>query len=298
MRKTFTTPGSVLLKVRVPAGRIVLETSDGAETVVQLEPYGADEASREAVESAVVEARERTGGQHEITVEVDERRRGGLLFAGPDAEVLLTVRSPHGTNVQLETSSADVDASGRFGDVELSSASGELAIETIEGRARARTASGELRLGRVAGELRAETASGDVAIGVAEAGATVSAASGDVFVERLLGPGSVKLASGDITVRELDASLEASTASGDQRIEAVSAGVLNLESASGDIAVGVRRGSRLSVDAASRSGSTSSEVELSDDPPEDEGPLVELRARSGSGDIRVLRAPARESVRS
>jgi hypothetical protein len=86
------------------------------------------------------------------------------------------------------------------------------------------------------------------------------------------------------------------TASGDQQIDAVVRGQVTLQSASGDMSVGVRRGSRLAVDARSMSGDTSSEIDLDEfDAREtgevgDEEPLVELRATTMSGDIHVARA--------
>jgi hypothetical protein len=65
---------------------------------------------------------------------------------------------------------------------------------------------------------------------------------------------------------------------------------------SGDISIGIRRGSRVFIDANTVSGSTSSEFELSDAPaaPADvaEGPLVEVFAKTVSGDVRLERAPA------
>jgi hypothetical protein len=83
------------------------------------------------------------------------------------------------------------------------------------------------------------------------------------------------------------------TASGDQQIDAVTHGQVTMQSASGDLSVGIRRGSRLAVDARSLSGDTTSEIELDeyeldDDAPE--APLVELRATAMSGDIHVARA--------
>ena len=56
------------------------------------------------------------------------------------------------------------------------------------------------------------------------------------------------------------------------------------------IRVGIRRGSTLWIDAKSVSGKTISELELDHEAPAEEGPLVELRASSVSGDIRIVRA--------
>ena len=102
-----------------------------------------------------------------------------------------------------------------------------------------------------------------------------------------------------MSVGEAGASISVVTASGDQRVGSVAAGEVSLRSASGDIWVGVRRGSGVWVDASLISGDTTSELDVGTSPApataEEEGPLVELRAQSMSGDIHVARAPAAAS---
>ena len=78
-------------------------------------------------------------------------------------------------------------------------------------------------------------------------------------------------------------------------LDAVVEGDVSLTAVSGDLHVGVRRGSRVYVDATSVNGSMDSELELGDAPPSSDGPMVELRARTVSGDVQVVRAPAREN---
>ena len=70
------------------------------------------------------------------------------------------------------------------------------------------------------------------------------------------------------------------------------AGQISLRSASGDIWVGIRRGAAAWLDLASMSGDTTSELDVAGAPPveTDEGPVVEVRAQSMSGDIHVARA--------
>ena len=71
---------------------------------------------------------------------------------------------------------------------------------------------------------------------------------------------------------------------------------MSVQSASGDVYVGVRSGRRLWVDASSTSGETTSDFEVGDEPApgedEEEGPLVELRIATMSGDVHVARAAA------
>ena len=77
------------------------------------------------------------------------------------------------------------------------------------------------------------------------------------------------------------------TASGDLVVGAIAEGGLDLKSASGDMRIGIAAGSRLHVDARSLSGETSSDIEVLGVETAVEGPLVELKATSMSGDIRL-----------
>lgn len=246
--ETFATPGPVSLVIRIPAGDIEIETGEVADTTVELEVRGldADELEREAR----IEARARGSSSHEIVLEA---RPPG--FASLDGEYRVRVSVPHGADVRAEVASADLRGRGRFGEVELASASGDVAFEDVAGAAKVDTASGDIALERV-GSGRINSASGDVAVGEAA------------------GPVEVNTASGDVAVRSA--------------IE----GAVKVHSASGDVEVGIAKGSRLWVDAQSASGETSSELELeAGEPIADEGgPLVELRAQTMSGDISIRRA--------
>jgi DUF4097 and DUF4098 domain-containing protein YvlB len=134
------------------------------------------------------------------------------------------------------------------------------------------------------------TASGDVQIRVVTGEAKVNTAYGDIIVREVFGELSANSASGDVLVREARSSVGVNTASGDQEIGSVVQGSVSLKSASGDLKVGIAEGSTLFVDARSRSGEVRSELPVSDVPPENGGPAVELNANTMSGDITVARA--------
>jgi DUF4097 and DUF4098 domain-containing protein YvlB len=142
----------------------------------------------------------------------------------------------------------------------------------------------------VTGDAVVKSSSGDVSVREAGGDAVIATASGDVDLGRVGGEAQVRSASGDVLISEAGTAVTVQTASGDQQVDCATEGSVVLQSASGDMSVGIRRGSRLWVDARSVSGETSSELDVSDAPVDDDGPLVEVRATAMSGDIRILRA--------
>jgi DUF4097 and DUF4098 domain-containing protein YvlB len=268
MREVFQTPGPVALDLRLPEGDIDVETMAGGETIVELTGLSEEELA----EIARIDVRER-GGTYEVRVEIDERHGVGRFWKSRDLR--LEVRAPEACELRARGGSADVRGRGRFGPVAVDTGSGDIELDVVGGDAAIKSGSGDVHVREVGGN------------------AAVSTGSGDIRVERAGGDAELRSASGDVHLGEGAHDVTVQTASGDQQIDAVSDGQVTLQSASGDMNVGVRRGSRLAVDARSMSGDTSSEIDLDDvDAVEagDEGPLVELRATTMSGDIHVGRA--------
>ncbi len=281
--ETFETPGPVRFNVRLGSGEIRLETADVRHTTVTLEPLSNSEAGAKVVENARVELRQRGGG-HEVLVDVRDRGRGR------SHEVLVEIRGPDGASVETKSGSADVEGNGRFGAVEVETGSGDVQFGEISEDAKINAASGDVEVASIGGEARINSASGDVEVGSVGGGAKVNSASGDVEIREAAGALEVNSASGDVVIRVAGSPLSVNTASGDQTIGAVSEGSVSLKSASGDLEIGIREGSTLWVDARSRSGEVSSQLPVSDLPPEGDAPHVELRANTMSGDITLVRA--------
>lgn len=285
--ETFQTPGETRLDIRLGAGEVRLETAEVQDTTVVLEPLRDNDATQAAIEGARVELRARGGG-HEVVIDVRDRGRGFGFSKG--ADVLVSVTSPEGTSVEAKTGSAEVEGRGHFGSVEVETGSGGVEFGEIAGDANLSAASGDVQVGSVGGNARVNTASGEVTIRSIGGEAKINSASGDVILREVKGDLSVNSASGDVLVREAGASVGVNTASGDQQIGSVTSGKVTLKSASGDLKVGIREGSTLWVDARSRSGEVTSELPVSELPPDGSGPTVELRANTMSGDITVSRA--------
>jgi len=236
--ETFSTPEPPVVRVNIPSGDIRFETrADATETYVELS--GPNE------EDARIEQR-----RNEIVVEIEKKKLFG--FKG-DHTVLVT--APFGTQVDAQTASADVEGHGRFGDVEVDSASGGVKFAAVDGKFEVNTASGDVRVDFVGDSLRINSASGDIDVGEAENDAKIRTASGDI------------------------------------EIGSAARGKIDIQSASGDVEVGIRRGSKVFIDASSMSGDMSSELDVTDAPPtETGGDNIDFRARTMSGDVKVRRA--------
>jgi DUF4097 and DUF4098 domain-containing protein YvlB len=198
-----------------------------------------------------------------IVVELRSKKPFGITISigdfsfGAGSSLRVRARVPHGSRSELKTASADMKLRGRFGALEVNSASGDLSLfGEVEREAVVKTVSGDVRVERVGGELRIQTVSGDVEAGSVGGSVTSKSVSGDV------------------------------------RVESVREGSVNAQSVSGDIEIGIASGTNLDVDAGSVSGDLSSEVPLGSEPSYDggEGPTIVVRGKTVSGDFRVFRA--------
>jgi hypothetical protein len=250
----FHTPGPVALDVKVPTGDIEIETVDGDESTIEVE------GNERLVELTEV----RQEGER-IVVELRGKKPFGITIAigdfsfsqGGGSDLMVRARVPHGSRPGVDTASADTVIRGRIRELELKTASGDVAVNgEIESDAAVKSVSGDVRIDRVGGDLRFQTVSGD-------------------FV-----------------VHSLGGSADGKSVSGDVRLEWTREGNVSVQSVSGDIDVGVTSGTNLDVDAGSVSGELSSEVPLGSEPGEaaGDGPMLVVRGKTISGDFRVYRA--------
>jgi hypothetical protein len=264
VRHAFETPGPVGLRISFAAGRLDVETGPEGRTEIEVTPL--NRAAQDVVEELAVRV-DQAGGRYDVVVE--EPKKWGFLS---NAEIGVRVRCPQDTALELKTASADAVVRGP--------------IES----AHAKTASGDLSFGEVLGELVVNSQSGDVKAGDVDGDCTIKTASGDVRVHRVAGAFVANLVSGDLHLSEAQGPVTVQSVSGDQWLGSIAAGEVRLQSVSGDVRVGVRPGLRLWIDATSVSGDMSSELDPADGPPLDDSRLVELRAKTVSGDVQISRA--------
>ena len=268
MQKTFEIDGPVQIEVRLTSGEIVVDpTLDGR---IEVELTAHDDESQRLVDDARVELNDR-----HLIVDVPNKRGGFSFSLGFTRQgISCRIRCPKSSGLSARTKSADVLAHGTLGGLNISTASGDVEANRIEGGVNIKSASGDTRLQEALG------------------GVNVQTASGDIELEIVRGAANVNSASGDVRIGEAYDNVSANTVSGDQEHGAVMQGNVAAHSVSGDVTIGVRRGSKVYLDCNTVSGDTTSELELTTEAPAGDGPLVEIRAKTVSGDIRITRAPA------
>jgi putative adhesin len=273
-KRIFEVHGPAELDVRLTSGLVEIETSDDG-TRVELELVAHDEESQALVDNARVEFQDHHG-RPQLLVDVPQRKGGGFSFGFIFGRQGITcrIRAPHGSPLSVRTKSADIDARGLLGSLSVATASGDVRADRVEGSVNVKSASADVEIREVQGSLNVQTASGDVSVDVVRGSVNVTTASGDVRVD------------------DAHDSVNANTVSGDQLLGAVVRGKISAHSVSGDVHIGVRRGSKVFLDCNTVSGDTTSELELTPEAPSGDGPLVEIRAKTVSGDIQISRASA------
>ena len=265
----FATDTPVSIDLRVAAGRCDLTAEPRDTATVEVEPLnpGDDRAIQAAADTIV----QLSGGQ--LTIKTPDTSGVGWLFGRRTAKLRITIAVPTGSSLEAKVASADLVCTGTLATVSVNNASGDVQLDQVTGDVSMNSASGDVRVAYVGGNLKANSASGDIDAGRVD---------GDV---------AHNSASGDTRIGETHGTVRIHSASGDVRIDAVVAGSVRANTASGDLIFGVPAGTGVWMDLNTASGTTSSDLSIGGERPL-AGHDVELRGSTASGDIEIHRVPA------
>lgn len=259
----FPCPGPVTVDLRLGGGSCDVRAEPRDTALVEVEPYDNSDTARQAAR----DTRTELSGD---TLVISAPEAGGWLFRR-SPRLRVTVAVPTGSSGRLRVASADVTCHGEWDQVKVNTASGDVYVERVTGDLTVNSASGDIRAGQVDGRL------------------TVNTASGDVSVNRVLSSVEIKGASADVEIGELGGDLRTSTASGDIQIGSARQGAISVNSASGDVSVGVVAGTGVWLDLNTLSGRTSSDLEMGEQAPPPSGHELSVQVRTMSGDINIHR---------
>jgi DUF4097 and DUF4098 domain-containing protein YvlB len=278
---TFETPDPIDVTIDITAGHVQIHASDRTDTVVEVSPA---DASRD-VDVQTAEQTQIEYADGELTVKAP-KNKFRTLFGRPPS-INLTLELPSDSRIDAK-GWADYKSHGRIGESSFDTAAGNIRLDQT-GRVKLRTAAGNVSVGRSTGYVDVGTSSGKVWIGEIDGGAVVKTSNGDITVGEVTGDVRLNTANGDVTVHRALAAVSAKTAYGSVRIDEVVRGSIVLETSFGELELGVREGTAVWLDVSSQHGSVRSDLEAGEGPePSDD--TVEVRARTGYGDI-VIRRP-------
>ncbi|MDP2293777.1 MAG: DUF4097 family beta strand repeat-containing protein [Actinomycetota bacterium] len=237
------------LDIGVPVGFIDVRTGDAG--IIQL-----------TLESAAAADFEITNTGDRVSV----RHPSRWSLRGRNCRLTVTV--PAGTDVTVDSASAEVRLTGRYGAV------------------RVRTASGDIQVDRAL-RLDVTTASGTIACGTVDGDTSLSSVSGDCTLKSVDGRLDVTVTSGDLRVDTCAGDVSMASTSGSARVGHCGGSDISVRSISGDVRLGLPSGIRVEADLSTVSG----RAQLPEPAPSggDRRP-VRLMVKTVSGDIRLERS--------
>jgi DUF4097 and DUF4098 domain-containing protein YvlB len=269
--------GAQQVRIELGAGQIELSPSTDDSTHVFLDTRQDDEGARQLVRDTRLAV---LGDEIVVDVPRDSYRR--------TPELWLRIEAPAGLDVRIETGSADITADTELGQARIATGSGDIELTRVTGRLDVKAGSGDVEVDDAVGAVAISTGSGDVEIRSAGSAVAVSTGSGDVQIGEVGGPMRAKVGSGDITIEKVRDHSVATSGSGDVRVEAAHGPSVIVESASGDVHVGVPEGTPTYLDLKTLTGDINCDLRATEKP-EDGARVLALRARTVSGDITVVR---------
>jgi hypothetical protein len=263
----FPLTGPINLSVRLGHGSLTVRTeTDLAEATVELTPAA---GSEDLVDRITVEM----AGP---TLTVHAPRQGGLAdLIAPwrprwHDGVAVTVTVPTGTALKIATFTAPVTVEGRCGGADVATGSGRIRLEEVDGDLLLRYGSADSSVDRVTGS------------------ATVRSGSGNARFGEVLGDLQAGCGSGRLEVGEARGAVRSRAGSGEALLSAVY-GDVDLASGAGPMSIGLPAGVPARLDVNTGSGKVRSDLPIEDQPASRKGAIT-VRARTGSGDVRLFRA--------
>jgi hypothetical protein len=262
----FPISGPINLMVRLGHGSITVAARDNlAEATIRLTPRS---QQSEVLDRVTVE-------MQGPTLVVAGPRQGGWAdiiagWRGGHDSIDAVIEVPTSTPIKISSASEAITVSGSCGDADIATSAAQISLEQVAGQLRLRYGHGESHVATVTGSAQISAGGGSAQFGEVGGRLRVKFGSGDLNAEVIRG----------------DFQIRAGTASA--RLGAVY-GNVDLAFGSGPITIGLPAGVAAHLDITSGSGQVHSDLPIEAAPASTERTIT-IRARTGSGEIRILRA--------
>lgn len=282
---TFKTPEPISVTLEFAYADIRVVASQRTDTVVEVR-------ARKGSKGADVSAAERTRVEYsngQLVLKGPKRRFG----IGMNEAIDLTIELPAGSHLRGEASACDLRVEGRLGECTFKTGTGDLSLEET-GAVILETGTGNVTVKRAAGRAEIATGTGSIRIREIDGAAAVKNANGDIHIGDIAGEAQLSSARGDISVECVQSSATAKTAKGNIRISQVIRGSIRMETAYGELEVGILEGTSAWLDVTSQYGRVRNSLDT-DAGQWNPADTAEVRARTAYGDIVIRRAKAAAS---
>jgi hypothetical protein len=280
---TFDTPEPISVTLELGIAHVRIVAADRPDTVIEVRP--SDPAKKSDVTAAEHTRVEYADGR--LQVKAPRGWKPHSLRGGGES-IDVQIDLPAGSQLRGATGIGTVQASGRLGECSFGIGAGDIQLEEA-GRVQLKTGVGDVTVGRAVGHIVITSGTGAVRIDEVDGPAVVKNANGDTWIGEVTGDLRVASANGSISVDRSPTTVAAKTARGDVRLGEVAGGDVRAETAYGQVEVGIRDGVAAWLDLDTRFGTVHNDLGPADVPAPGED-TVEVRARTAFGDITVRRA--------
>jgi hypothetical protein len=285
---TFDTPQPISVTVDLGVGDLRIVASDRTDTIVEVRP--SDPAKKADMTAAEQTRVEYAGGRLLIKAPKNWRQ---YTFRGGGESVDVQVELPAGSQLQGETGVAALRCQGRLGECRYKTGVGDIQLDRA-GAVQLRTGVGDITVERAGGDAELTTGSGSLRLDGIDGTAVVKNSNGDTWIGRVTGDLGVNAANGRISVDQASGAVAAKSANGDVRLGEVAHGAVLAQTAFGKVEIGIRDGVAAWLDLNTRFGTVRNDLDTADRPAAGEE-AVEVRARTSFGDITIHRSSADNS---
>jgi hypothetical protein len=283
----FESPDPISITIDI-LGNTDITASDRTDTVITVGPMNPSKSSDvKAAEQTVVD-------YSDGWLYVKSPRSWGP-FSGSQT-VVVTLEVPTGSALDGTSPMGDFHVEGELGTTKVKTSMGNVRLD-LTGELRAKTSFGNVTVDRVAGNADVTTSSGDIRLGEIEGTAVVKNSNGSTDLDWVAGDVRAKSSNGNVLIGHAGAGVTARTANGDVRVAEAGRGEVVVETAAGELEVGIVPGVPAWLDVSTRFGSVRNSLDSADGPDQSEG-TIKVRARSSIGDIVIHRASADASTRA
>jgi hypothetical protein len=274
----FETPQPIAITVELFLGHVEIIASDRTDTVVEVRP--SDGAKKEDVRAAQETEVDFAAGNLTVKAPTWWTKMNILFGANPSIDV--TIEVPTGSRLHGTAHMCQFLVTGELGECELKCHVGTVQLEEV-GALKLQTSAGDVTVDQVMGRASI-TANGIVRVREINGSAVVKNTHGDSTIHEIAGDLQVNTAHGNITVERPRGSVSAKTANGSIRVGDAARGTLRLETATGELEVGIHPGSAAYLDVQTKSGAFQNLMESAGQPAQGEE-TVHVYARNSFGNI-------------